>query len=105
LASVVPALEGCLVASIQAEPSLDQELVRSLMGPLSEVAGRIVLNGWPTGLAVAPAQNHGGPYPASTSPIHTSVGLHAAERFLRPLVVQNASKEAWPGLDDLWGSF
>jgi NADP-dependent aldehyde dehydrogenase len=104
LASVVPALEGCLVASIQAEPALDQELVRSLMGPLSEVAGRIVLNGWPTGLAVAPAQNHGGPYPASTSPIHTSVGLHAAERFLRPLVVQNASKEAWPGLDDLWGS-
>jgi NADP-dependent aldehyde dehydrogenase len=96
----VPVLEGCLVATVQADSSVDQDLVRTLMAPLSEIAGRIVINGWPTGLAVAPAQNHGGPYPAGTSPIHTSVGLHSTARFMRPVVIQNADDEQWPKLGD-----
>ena len=100
-ASVVPFLEGCLVSTIHAEPTSDQELVSALVETLSEISGRIVLNGWPTGLAVAPAQNHGGPYPASTAPLHTSVGLHAIERFLRPVVIQNATHEDWPSLGHL----
>ena len=68
------------------------------MAPLSEKTGRIVINGWPTGVSVAPAQNHGGPYPASTSSLHTSVGLHAAERFMRPVVIQNTDAGEWPNL-------
>lgn len=96
--AAISELEGCLVATVHGESEVDQELVRSLMAPLSEIAGRIVINGWPTGLAVAPAQNHGGPYPAGTSPIHTSVGLHAAQRFMRPVVIQNAEETVWPKL-------
>lgn len=94
----VSVLEGCLVVSIQAESAVDQDLVNSLMAPLSEKTGRIVINGWPTGVSVAPAQNHGGPYPASTASQHTSVGLHAAERFMRPVVIQNADAGQWPEL-------
>ncbi|MEV5845454.1 aldehyde dehydrogenase (NADP(+)) [Streptomyces sp. NPDC051985] len=57
--------------------------------------GRVLFNSWPTGVAVAQAQQHGGPYPASTS-AHTSVGPHAIERFLRPVVYQDAPAELLP---------
>ncbi|MEU1513222.1 aldehyde dehydrogenase family protein [Streptomyces sp. NPDC005811] len=58
-------------------------------------AGRVLFGSWPTGVAVALAQQHGGPYPASTS-AHTSVGPHAIERFLRPVVYQDAPAELLP---------
>lgn len=97
-ARVLPTLSGALVATIQAEAEADGALVADLVHRLSQVAGRIVLNAWPTGLAVAPAQHHGGPYPASTSPLHTSVGLQAMMRFVRPVVIQNAPPDQWPSL-------
>jgi NADP-dependent aldehyde dehydrogenase len=53
-------------------------------------AGRILFNGYPTGVAVTWAQHHGGPYPATTFPHHTSVGTTAIRRFLRPVSYQDA---------------
>ncbi|UQA96148.1 aldehyde dehydrogenase (NADP(+)) [Streptomyces halobius] len=66
-----------------------------LLSALTPLAGRIVVNGWPTGVAVAPAQHHGGPYPATTS-TSTSVGGTAVERWLRPVVYQDTPPALLP---------
>ncbi|WP_327413300.1 aldehyde dehydrogenase (NADP(+)) [Streptomyces sp. NBC_01233] len=66
-----------------------------LIGQVTELAGRIVVNGWPTGVAVAPAQHHGGPYPAATSH-STSVGGTAIERWLRPVAYQSVPDALLP---------
>lgn len=95
-------LHGALVATVHAIPGTDDTLVSTLVELLSGIAGRIVMNAWPTGLAVTPWQHHGGPYPAATSPLHTSVGLQAMMRFVRPVVLQNASQADWPGLVTAW---
>lgn len=91
-------LEGALVGTVHALPGVDAEIAQHLVQELSSIAGRVVVNGWPTGLAVAPWQHHGGPYPASTSVLHTSVGSQAMMRFVRPVVIQNVTEEEWPGL-------
>ena len=54
-------------------------------------AGRIIHNGWPTGMEIGPATQHGGPYPASLDGNSTSVGYASLRRFLRPICYQN-----WP---------
>jgi len=58
--------------------------------------GRIVWNGWPTGVAVNAAQHHGGPYPATTAPAFTSVGTAAIRRWLVPVAYQNFPAELLP---------
>ena len=58
-------------------------------------AGRLIYDGYPTGLAVSWAQHHGGPWP-STNTLHTSVGATAIRRFLRPVTWQNAPVAALP---------
>ncbi len=63
---------------------------RRLVRAASKVAGRVLFGGVPTGVAVAAAQQHGGPYPASTAPFSTSVGYAAVDRFLRPVALQDA---------------
>ncbi len=63
---------------------------------LVEKAGRVVWNGFPTGVAVTAAQHHGGPYPATTFPAHTSVGTAAITRFLRAVAFQDAPQELLP---------
>jgi NADP-dependent aldehyde dehydrogenase len=63
---------------------------------LIDRAGRIVFNGYPTGVAVTWAMQHGGPYPSSTFPHHTSVGTNAIRRFLRPVVYQDSPAELLP---------
>lgn len=78
---------GVLVACVHGDD--DDSLARDIIGALVPRAGRIAWNAWPTGVAVAPAQMHGGPYPAATVPGATSVGLHAAQRFVRPIVFQS----------------
>ena len=60
-----------------------------LVEVLHDIAGRLIWNGWPTGVAVAWAMQHGGPYPASTAPASTSVGATAIHRFLRPVTYQS----------------
>ncbi|OIJ62800.1 aldehyde dehydrogenase (NADP(+)) [Streptomyces mangrovisoli] len=66
-----------------------------ILAELTPLAGRVLVNGWPTGVAVAPAQHHGGPYPATTS-TSTSVGGTAIERWLRPVAYQNAPAALLP---------
>ena len=67
----------------------------ALLAELTPLAGRVLVGGWPTGVAVTPAQHHGGPYPASTSG-STSVGATAIERWLRPVSYQNAPPALLP---------
>jgi NADP-dependent aldehyde dehydrogenase len=96
--AVIDQLEGTLVSTVQASPGVDKELVGTLVDRLSDISGRVVVNSWPTGLSVTPWQHHGGPYPATTSALHTSLGLQALLRFVRPVVLQNAAEELWPNL-------
>jgi NADP-dependent aldehyde dehydrogenase len=86
-------LEGSLTVSVHAEES-DGDLVRELLPALTAKAGRVLVNDWPTGVAVTPAQHHGGPHPSTTSVLHTAVGTAAVDRFLRPLAFQNFP-QAW----------
>src|SRR5690625_3984137 len=66
-----------------------QEL-KELVEAISKQVGRVLFNGWSTGVAVTPAQQHGGPWPATTNDSSTSVGTAAIKRFLRPVAYQNA---------------
>ncbi len=77
------ALEGQLTATFHATAAdLGQAAV--LLAAAERCAGRVVINGFPTGVEVSPAMNHGGPYPATTDVRHTSVGTAAMLRFARP---------------------
>jgi len=80
-------LPGQLTATVHAEE--EDPGVGELLRVLQDVAGRILWNGWPTGVSVTWAMHHGGPYPATTSPMYTSVGVSAIERFLRPVAFQS----------------
>ncbi len=91
LLSVIDLLEGALAGAVFA--SADDADAVSVCRAISKKVGRLAWNSWPTGVAVSVGQQHGGPYPASTSSIHTSVGLHAITRFLRPVAYQNLPKE------------
>ncbi|WP_291048436.1 aldehyde dehydrogenase (NADP(+)) [Herbiconiux sp.] len=73
----------------------ETDVIAELAPSLEASAGRIVFNGYPTGVRVTWAQQHGGPWP-STNSQHTSVGVTAVRRFLRPLAWQNAPQSALP---------
>jgi NADP-dependent aldehyde dehydrogenase len=88
LRATVEHLHGNLTTTIHAENSDLNEAGR-LFDLLREKAGRLIWNGFPTGVEVVHAQQHGGPYPATTSPGTTSVGTTAIKRFLRPVAYQN----------------
>lgn len=90
--AAVRAVGGSLTASVHAQPGED---VAPIVEVLSEVAGRVLFAGWPTGVAVSWAQQHGGPWPSTTT-IHTSVGVTALRRFLRPIAFQDAPDAALP---------
>lgn len=81
------ALEGQLTASVHTS-SKDARALAALLPILEEKAGRLILNGYPTGVEVSAAMQHGGPYPASTDARFTAVGETAARRFLRPVCFQ-----------------
>jgi acyl-CoA reductase-like NAD-dependent aldehyde dehydrogenase len=86
-------LEGQLAAALHAQPDEDVAELVALMGTR---AGRVLFDGFPTGVAVSHAQHHGGPYPAASTPLHTSVGSTAIRRFLRPIAFQNAPASVLP---------
>ncbi|MEO3926855.1 aldehyde dehydrogenase family protein [Micromonosporaceae bacterium B7E4] len=85
LAAVPPSLTG----SIHSGTHDDRAAVRRLADQFAARAGRIVFDGYPTGVRVSWAQHHGGPWP-STNSLHTSVGATSTRRFLRPLAWQDA---------------
>jgi len=89
LLTVAKQLEGALVTTFHAALPHDEEILKKLTKISKHRAGRLVLNGWPTGVAVTRAQHHGGPYPASTNVLFTSVGSYAMMRFVRPVTYQD----------------
>jgi NADP-dependent aldehyde dehydrogenase len=88
-------LEGSLTATVHADPA-DHDFAARLTAALADKVGRLVWNGYPTGVAVTWAMQHGGPYPATTSAAHTSVGATAIRRFLRPVAFQNTPDAVLP---------
>jgi NADP-dependent aldehyde dehydrogenase len=95
LLDVAQALEGQLTATVHATSS-DAPLAAELLPVLEGKAGRILFNGWPTGVEVVPAMVHGGPYPATSDGRSTSVGTLAMDRFLRPVAYQDVPDELLP---------
>ena len=90
------ALEGSLTGTVRHGASDDPELLDRLTAALSAVAGRVLYDGWPTGVAIAWAQHHGGAWPASTASVHTSVGATAIRRWLAPVAYQDAPQSVLP---------
>ena len=90
--AVAKKLNGQLTCTLHMDNE-DTELARSLMPILERKAGRILVNGFPTGVEVSDAMVHGGPYPASTNFGATSVGTLSIRRFLRPVCYQNVPDE------------
>lgn len=88
LNTVVNHTHGQLTATIIADES-EISNHKSLLNTLAEKAGRLVINGVPTGVEVVAAQNHGGPFPATTDSRFTAVGTDAIKRFVRPVSFQN----------------
>ncbi|MGV9799072.1 aldehyde dehydrogenase (NADP(+)) [Mycobacterium sp. NPDC003449] len=92
---VAGAVEGQLTATIHADES-DNAQAGELLNVLELKAGRILFNGWPTGVEVGHAMVHGGPFPSTSDSRTTSVGARAIERFLRPVCYQDAPKSLLP---------
>ncbi|WP_223695075.1 aldehyde dehydrogenase family protein [Leifsonia poae] len=85
------------------DPSLTATILRgqgedvtALAAALAPLAGRLVFDGWPTGVAIAWAQHHGGAWPATTASVHSSVGASAIRRFLTPIAYQDAPQAVLP---------
>ncbi|WP_419809800.1 aldehyde dehydrogenase (NADP(+)) [Sphingomonas sp.] len=97
LVAVLAAAEGQLTATLQMDAG-DTALAARLVPLLELKAGRILANGWPTGVEVAHAMVHGGPFPATSDGRTTSVGSLAIDRFLRPVSYQNLSPELLPAV-------
>jgi NADP-dependent aldehyde dehydrogenase len=95
LLPVLSALPGNLTATVHLDAP-DEPMARQLLPVLERIAGRIICNGWPTGVAVVAAQQHGGPYPATTAAAFTSVGTAAIRRWLVPVAYQNFAPELLP---------
>lgn len=88
-------LEGQLTCTLHVDPA-DYPQARTLLPVLERKAGRVLANGFPTGVEVVDAQVHGGPYPASTNFGATSVGTLSIRRWLRPVAYQNLPAELLP---------
>lgn len=86
LLKLISELPGQLTGTIHSE---NHESIGALIRSLGSRCGRLLLNGWPTGVTVSYAQTHGGPYPATTAAGSTSVGTAAINRFVRPVSFQS----------------
>jgi NADP-dependent aldehyde dehydrogenase len=89
------AVDGQLTATVHVEGA-DWESAGELVEILKTKAGRVVFNGYPTGVEVCDAMHHGGPYPATSDGMSTSVGTRAIRRFARPVCYQNAPEALLP---------
>ena len=88
-------LDGHLTATVHGTDE-DFQQYASLITILETKVGRLIFNGYPTGVEVCPSMNHGGPYPATTDLRTTSVGTAAISRFARPICYQNSPQHALP---------
>jgi NADP-dependent aldehyde dehydrogenase len=92
---IARSLQGQLTCTLHLDGA-DMDLARALMPILERKAGRVLANGFPTGVEVVDAQVHGGPYPASTNFGATSVGTLSIRRWLRPVAYQNMPEALLP---------
>lgn len=88
MVAVARGLEGQLTATLHLDEA-DRDTARALLPVLETRAGRVLANGWPTGVEVCHAMVHGGPFPATSDTRTTSVGTLAIRRFLRPVCYQD----------------
>ncbi|MCO8274887.1 aldehyde dehydrogenase family protein [Actinoplanes sp. TRM 88003] len=95
-AALTDLVEGSLTAGVHIGAAENSPWLHELVGALQTLSGRVLFNGWPTGVAVTPAMQHGGPFPAATNPTTTSVGTAAISRFLRPVVYQDCPPALLP---------
>jgi len=95
--AVARSIAGSLTGTIHAEDDeAGSDAVTSMRDALIERVGRLVWNGFPTGVAIAPAMHHGCPYPATTPSGFTSVGPASLRGFLRPVTFQDVAPGALP---------
>lgn len=95
IGQVIASLEGQLTATLQLDAA-DEADAKALIPLLADRVGRILVNGWPTGVEVSHAMVHGGPFPATSDGRTTSVGTAAIYRFLRPVSLQNLPASLLP---------
>lgn len=95
MAEVAAALEGQLTVTVHASAD-DGPLLAPLIQTITGKAGRIIFGGFPTGVEVCHAMQHGGPFPSTTDPRSTSVGTGAIYRFARPLAFQDCPDHLLP---------
>jgi NADP-dependent aldehyde dehydrogenase len=88
-------LPGQLTVTVHGTDA-DLAQAAALLDAASELAGRVIINGYPTGVEVCPAMNHGGPWPATSDVRFTSVGTAAVLRFARPVCLQGFSGSLLP---------
>ena len=88
--------DGNLTGTVHAGVQEDSRQLRELLAWIAGHAGRVLFGGWPTGVAVTNAQQHGGPWPATTNDSGTSVGGAAIGRFLRPVAYQSVPQRLLP---------
>lgn len=96
---LLTAVAGTLTVTLHTtnEPDgAERQQLAGITAVAEQCSGRITFNQWPTGVAVTHAQQHGGPYPATTAVSHTSVGTAAIDRFLRPVTYQNTPDALLP---------
>ena len=97
---------GNLTGGVHALEDESSPELFALINELQLSSGRVLFNGWPTGVAVTPAMQHGGPWPATTNDTGTSVGTAAISRFLRGVSYQNVPQHLLPPQlrdDNRWG--
>lgn len=94
LDDVLEVLQGSLTGAVVTEGSDDDPHAARLVERLARKAGRVTIDDWPTGVAWTWAQQHGGPWPATSAPASTSVGAAALDRFVRPVAYQSVP-DAW----------
>ncbi|WP_253717702.1 aldehyde dehydrogenase (NADP(+)) [Sphingomonas sp. AP4-R1] len=95
LKAVIAGAEGQLTATLHMDDG-DEALAEAVLPLLERKVGRILVNGWPTGVEVTHAMVHGGPFPATSDARTTSVGTLAIDRFLRPVSYQNFGQALLP---------
>jgi NADP-dependent aldehyde dehydrogenase len=91
----IESLPGQLTATVHLTPN-EEESSRAFLEAFTGRAGRVILNGYPTGVEVCASMQHGGPYPATTDSRFTSVGTAAIHRFARPVCFQNFAEKLLP---------
>lgn len=93
--AVLAGLQGCLVGCVMTDGPDDPQTVGAVTA-LSAIAGRVVVDGWPTGVATTWAQHHSGPWPSTSAPAATSVGSAALDRYTRPVAQQGVPANLLP---------